>query len=261
MKAWTASSTGAGSSSRPTPTWWIRQAITRAIADHSRTIRLPVHMVETLHRISRVNRAMVNEMAASRRRGARQEDGVPAAKVRLILESSHSRSRSDADREIRSSATFLEDKSTESPNDTLISQDLTNQVERASACSRQGEGDPVPALRHRGGGEHTLEESASASPSPQRNPSDRDEALSKLRHPCVAGRSSLRRELILLPAAADAFAGGGSPDISLARLRDGRWPRRPPVPAPHQPHGGRHQPRAHDGRVKKTVKRATRTVV
>ena len=43
-------------------TWWIRQAITRAIADHSRTIRNPVHMVETLNRISRVNRNMINEM-------------------------------------------------------------------------------------------------------------------------------------------------------------------------------------------------------
>jgi len=43
-------------------TWWIRQAITRAIADHSRTIRLPVHHGRDLHRISRVNRAMVNEM-------------------------------------------------------------------------------------------------------------------------------------------------------------------------------------------------------
>src|SRR5437899_12407057 len=43
-------------------TWWIRQAITRAIADHSRTIRIPVHMVETLNLISRVNRNMVNEM-------------------------------------------------------------------------------------------------------------------------------------------------------------------------------------------------------
>src|SRR5256886_2302414 len=42
-------------------TWWIRQAITRAIADHSRTIRIPVHMVETLNRISRVNRNMRSE--------------------------------------------------------------------------------------------------------------------------------------------------------------------------------------------------------
>jgi RNA polymerase primary sigma factor len=69
-------------------TWWIRQAITRAIADQARTIRIPVHMVETLNRISRVNRLMVNEMGREPRGGAGQRTGVPARKVRLILESS-----------------------------------------------------------------------------------------------------------------------------------------------------------------------------
>src|SRR5207248_1079747 len=70
-------------------TWWIRQAITRAIADHSRTIRIPVHMVETLNRISRVNRNMVNEMGREPTpEELAQRTGVPAKKVRLILESS-----------------------------------------------------------------------------------------------------------------------------------------------------------------------------
>ena len=70
-------------------TWWIRQAITRAIADHSRTIRIPVHMVETLNRISRVNRNLVNEMGREPTpEELAQRTGVPAQKVRLILESS-----------------------------------------------------------------------------------------------------------------------------------------------------------------------------
>ena len=70
-------------------TWWIRQAITRAIADHSRTIRIPVHMVETLNRISRVNRAMVNEMGREPTPGgAGPAHRRAARKVRLILESS-----------------------------------------------------------------------------------------------------------------------------------------------------------------------------
>ena len=70
-------------------TWWIRQAITRAIADHSRTIRIPVHMVETLNRISRVNRSLVNEMGREPTpEELAQRTGVPARKVRLILESS-----------------------------------------------------------------------------------------------------------------------------------------------------------------------------
>src|SRR5437870_13289739 len=44
-------------------TWWIRQAVSRAIADHSRTIRIPVRVVETLNRISRANRARVNKLS------------------------------------------------------------------------------------------------------------------------------------------------------------------------------------------------------
>src|SRR3989338_4934017 len=70
-------------------TWWIRQAITRAIADHSRTIRIPVHMVETLNRLSRMNRSLVNEMGREPTpEELAQRTGVPAKKVRLILESS-----------------------------------------------------------------------------------------------------------------------------------------------------------------------------
>ena len=49
-------------------TWWIRQAITRAIADQSRTIRIPVHMIDTMSRVATVTRDLVQEPAASRRR-------------------------------------------------------------------------------------------------------------------------------------------------------------------------------------------------
>ena len=48
-------------------TWWIRQAITRAIADQARTIRIPVHMVETINRLIRVSRTLLQELGASRR--------------------------------------------------------------------------------------------------------------------------------------------------------------------------------------------------
>ena len=49
-------------------TWWIRQAITRAIADQARTIRIPVHMIETINKLVRTQRSLVQESAASRRR-------------------------------------------------------------------------------------------------------------------------------------------------------------------------------------------------
>src|SRR6266436_3183116 len=100
-------------------TWWIRQAITRAIADHSRTIRIPVHMVETLNRISRVNRNLVNEIGREPTpEELAQRTGVPAKKVRLILESSRKPLSLETpigeDSEL---GDFLEDKSAGSPND------------------------------------------------------------------------------------------------------------------------------------------------
>src|SRR4029450_8111110 len=95
--------------------------------------RIPVHMVETLNRISRVNRSLVNEMGREPTpEELAQRTGVPARKVRLILESSRKPLSLETpigdDSEL---GDFLEDKGAESPNDNLISQDLTNQVERA----------------------------------------------------------------------------------------------------------------------------------
>jgi RNA polymerase primary sigma factor len=150
-------------------TWWIRQAITRAIADHSRTIRIPVHMVETLNRISRVNRAMVNELGREPTpEELAQRTGVPAKKVRLILE----------------------DKSAGSPNDSLLSQDLSTQVERALSTLSAKEKE---ILRLRFGlgeeGEHTLEEVGKRfAVTRERIRQIEAKALRKLRHP-LRGRN------------------------------------------------------------------------
>jgi RNA polymerase primary sigma factor len=173
-------------------TWWIRQAITRAIADHSRTIRIPVHMVETLNRISRVNRLMVNEMGREPTpEELARRTGVPARKVRLILESSRKPlSLETPIGEDSDLGDFLEDKSAESPNDTLISQDLTNQVERALATLSAKEKE---ILRLRFGigeeGEHTLEEVGKRfSVTRERIRQIETKALRKLRHP-LRGRA------------------------------------------------------------------------
>jgi RNA polymerase primary sigma factor len=173
-------------------TWWIRQAITRAIADHSRTIRIPVHMVETLNRISRVNRALVNEMGREPTpEELAKRTGVPARKVRLILESSRKPLSLETpigeDSEL---GDFLEDKSAESPNDSLISQDLTNQVERALGTLSAKEKE---ILRLRFGigdeGEHTLEEVGKRfSVTRERIRQIETKALRKLRHP-LRGRA------------------------------------------------------------------------
>jgi RNA polymerase primary sigma factor len=173
-------------------TWWIRQAITRAIADHSRTIRIPVHMVETLNRISRVNRLMVNEMGREPTpEELARRTGVPARKVRLILESSRKPlSLETPIGEDSDLGDFLEDKSAESPNDTLISQDLTNQVDRALATLSPKEKE---ILRLRFGigeeGEHTLEEVGKRfSVTRERIRQIETKALRKLRHP-LRGRA------------------------------------------------------------------------
>ena len=173
-------------------TWWIRQAITRAIADHSRTIRIPVHMVETLNRISRVNRNMINEMGREPTpEELAQRTGVPAKKVRLILESSRKPLSLETpigeDSEL---GDFLEDKSAGSPNDTLLGQDLTTQVERALATLSPKEKE---ILRLRFGigeeGEHTLEEVGKRfAVTRERIRQIEAKALRKLRHP-LRGRN------------------------------------------------------------------------
>ncbi|MFR2149444.1 MAG: sigma-70 family RNA polymerase sigma factor [Christensenellales bacterium] len=66
-------------------TWWIRQAITRAIADQARTIRIPVHMVETINKLIRVSRQLLQEKGASRSRKRSPSDGHQREKVREII--------------------------------------------------------------------------------------------------------------------------------------------------------------------------------
>jgi len=173
-------------------TWWIRQAITRAIADHSRTIRIPVHMVETLNRISRVNRNLVNEIGREPTpEELAQRTGVPAKKVRLILESSRKPLSLETpigeDSEL---GDFLEDKSAGSPNEALLNQDLSTQVERALSMLSPKEKE---ILRLRFGigeeGEHTLEEVGKRfDVTRERIRQIEAKALRKLRHP-LRGRN------------------------------------------------------------------------
>jgi RNA polymerase primary sigma factor len=142
-------------------TWWIRQAITRAIADHARTIRIPVHMIETLNRLARVNRGLFQELGREptpEELAKRCE--LPLRKVRLILESCKKPlSLETPIGEDSDLGDFLEDKRTPSPVDSLLTDDLTAQVERALSGLSEKE---AQILRLRFGigeeGEHTLEE-------------------------------------------------------------------------------------------------------
>src|SRR5256712_10814172 len=67
-------------------TWWIRQAITRAIADQARTIRIPVHMIETINKLIRTSRALVQEIGREPTpEEIAKKMGIPVAKVRKVL--------------------------------------------------------------------------------------------------------------------------------------------------------------------------------
>jgi RNA polymerase primary sigma factor len=142
-------------------TWWIRQAITRAIADQSRTIRIPVHMVETLNRISRVHRTFISEMGRDPTpEELAQRTGVPAKTGRLILGSSRKPlSLGTPIGEDSELGDFLEDKSTCSPDESLLNKDLTIQVGRTLSMLSPKEQEILRLRFGIGGeGEHTLEE-------------------------------------------------------------------------------------------------------
>jgi RNA polymerase primary sigma factor len=144
-------------------TWWIRQSITRAIADHGRTIRVPVHMTEVLNRVLHARRGL---LAALGREPTDEELArqarVRVDKVRLALESSRTPFSLDApvseDSETRLGA-FVEDTGTRAPDAAVLEEDRSVRVERALAGLSEKERD-ILRLRFGVGvdREHTLEE-------------------------------------------------------------------------------------------------------
>ncbi len=116
-------------------TWWIRQAISRAIADRGRTIRIPVHLVETLNRVSRATREMIGELCREPTLDEiARRTREPAGKVRLVLEASQKTVSLDTpigDDTVLGD--LLEDPSIGPATDELLTRELTTQVARALA--------------------------------------------------------------------------------------------------------------------------------
>jgi|LWDU01.1.fsa_nt_gi RNA polymerase primary sigma factor len=114
-------------------TWWIRQAITRSIADQARTIRIPVHMVETINKLLRVSRRLVQEFGrepTSEEIG--REMGMPADRVREILKISQepiSLATPIGEEEDSSLGDFIPDNNTQAPSDAASYQLLKEQVD------------------------------------------------------------------------------------------------------------------------------------
>ena len=118
-------------------TWWIRQAITRAIADYGRTIRLPVHVIESLNRLEKERKALRTE---NRRDPSAEELAVrlnmPAGKVRLLLDAQktpYSLEMKVGEDETTELGDLLQDRTVRSPEESVIETDLANEVERAMA--------------------------------------------------------------------------------------------------------------------------------
>lgn len=144
-------------------TWWIRQAITRAIADQARTIRIPVHMIETINKLIRVSRCLVQEIGREptcEEIAARME--MPVNKVRKIIKIAQepiSLETPIGEEEDSHLGDFIEDKIMPSPPDTVIHNSLREQIEEALKTLTERE---AKVLRMRfglgDGNEHTLEE-------------------------------------------------------------------------------------------------------
>jgi RNA polymerase primary sigma factor len=143
--------------------WWIRQGITRAIADQARTIRIPVHMIEVINKLNRVSRKLVQEKGRepTGEEIAKKMD-VPVSKVHKIMKIAQmpiSLETPMREGEESKLSDFIEDKDTLSPVDEVISNDLREKIEEALKAHTQRE---VGILKMRfglgSGNEHTLEE-------------------------------------------------------------------------------------------------------
>jgi RNA polymerase primary sigma factor len=144
-------------------TWWIRQAITRSVADHGRTIRLPVHVIESLNKLEKERKSFRSE----RGREPSALDladrlKIPVGKVRLLLDAQrtpYSLEMKIGEDEGTELGEILRDTSVRSPEETAIHSDVANEVERAMAPLSDREKE---VLRMRYGlgtdREHTLEE-------------------------------------------------------------------------------------------------------
>jgi RNA polymerase primary sigma factor len=116
-------------------TWWIRQAITRAVADYGRTIRLPVHVVESLNRLTRERRALSTELGREPRPDElAAKMGVPTVKVELLLEAARQPASLEAtvgESEETELGDLLKDVKASSPEEEAIKGQLAEEVERA----------------------------------------------------------------------------------------------------------------------------------
>jgi RNA polymerase primary sigma factor len=170
-------------------TWWIRQAITRAIADQARTIRIPVHMIETINKLIRTSRQLVQELGRepTSEEIARRMD-IPVAKVRKVLKIAQepiSLETPIGEEEDSHLGDFIEDRAVVSPAEAVINVNLKDQTSQVLRTLTPRE-EKVIKMRFglEDGSEHTLEEvGQSFAVTRERIRQIEAKALRKLRHP------------------------------------------------------------------------------
>jgi RNA polymerase primary sigma factor len=175
-------------------TWWIRQAISRAIADQARTIRLPVHMVEIVHKLIRISRQLVQELGREPRSAeiAKQMD-IPEAKVRRVFKimqvpiSLETPIGEEGDSHL---GNLIEDRAMVSPAEAIINVDLKEQTAQVLRTLTPRE-EKIVKMRFglEDGSEHTLEEvGRSFAVTRERIRQIEAKALRKLRQPSRSRR-------------------------------------------------------------------------
>jgi RNA polymerase primary sigma factor len=170
-------------------TWWIRQAITRAIADQARTIRIPVHMIETINKLIRTSRYLVQEMGREPRpEEIAEKMEIPLDKVRKVLKIARepiSLETPIGEEEDSHLGDFIEDKKFMLPSEAAVSLNLAEQTRKVLATLTPRE---EKVLRMRFGigekADHTLEEvGQDFTVTRERIRQIEAKALRKLRHP------------------------------------------------------------------------------
>jgi RNA polymerase primary sigma factor len=175
-------------------TWWIRQAITRAIADQARTIRIPVHMIETINKLIRTSRYLVQEIGREPTpEEIAEKMELPLEKVRKVLKIAKepiSLETPIGEEEDSHLGDFIEDKAVTSPSDAVMNLNLSEQTRRVLATLSPRE---EKVLRMRFGigekSDHTLEEvGQDFEVTRERIRQIEAKALRKLRHPSRSKR-------------------------------------------------------------------------
>ena len=206
-------------------TWWIRQAITRSIADQARTIRIPVHMIETINKLVRTSRQMLHEIG---REPAPEELSeklhMPLEKVRKVLKIAKepiSLETPIGDEEDSHLGDFIEDKNAILPSDAAIHSNLRETTTRVLSSLTPRE---ERVLRMRFGigmnTDHTLEEVGQQfSVTRERIRQIEAKALRKLKHPSRFAEAAQFPRLLITPKTEFAVSEPGSVALQRPRVR------------------------------------------